>query len=335
VAAILRSFVIGVRFIAIVLSTSGCSLIFPSDGYEGGTDLEALCSSEDVVRCFGFDSQAEVDALYVSESCVNEPVGQCHGVVDLDVKHSGEGALRFVVPATPIGPAGSDDVGAFDLNFSPDTTNEPRSAAYPIQFDVGSSFYVSWAQRIDAQMLDEAYETSGWYALTVGPGDQPTGEAPYYSAMALGVGNTLGMGIPQVGGTLYDPAQGCRITDATTFDSQNRLLVQNAVGCAYERLDPGCFFYAPDAWQRFELGVHFGGFMAELTRVEPWAANDGGAPVKLIDLEVGVCEPPAGESALSYGKAWLPPGMPNRMPVARDAFIWYDDLVISRAPTLR
>lgn len=324
---------------ALAVPSLGCSLIFPGDEYRGGDPtLEDVCSSEQVLRCFGFESQEQVDALHVLETCVNHPLEACHGTVDTDIKHSGEGSLRFVIPSARLVGEGNDDVGGFGLNFTPDSRNEPPDGPYTIAINTGESVYVSWAQRVDAQMLDTTYGSYGWNAATIGPGDREGVGAPYFSAMALSAGVGPSYQLPQLWGTLYDVgAQSCRSTDVTSVDTMDRLLLQNAVGCSYDLSDEGCFFYVPDTWQRFELGLHFAGFEAALSRVELWAAREGEAPVKLIDLEVRICEPPPEDAPFNanYGKVWLSPRMDYRAAVARDGFVWYDDLVISRAPVMQ
>lgn len=99
----------------------------PMRGYGGDEDFAARCGTPGVIRCFGFDSQAEVDPH------VMPPAGQREkrGIVVTDITASGAGALRFEVPPF----SGSDTSGSFWLNFAEDLSaqfGEGRGILYSV-----------------------------------------------------------------------------------------------------------------------------------------------------------------------------------------------------------
>ncbi len=124
-------------------------------GHGGDEDFAARCRTPGVIRCFGFDSQAEVDPH------VMPPGGQREkrGIVVTDRKASGAGALRFEVPPF----SGSDTSGSFWLNFADDLS---------AQFGEGEEFYIQWRQRFSPEFLETYFEEGGgWKQIIVGEGD--------------------------------------------------------------------------------------------------------------------------------------------------------------------
>ena len=327
---------------AAVIGLAGCSLVFPSDGYSvggvgagsgtgAGVDaFETQCRQPDVARCMAFDDMAAIDDLHTLETC-DQAFEGCHGDIDSDVRRSGDGALRMRLPAQ----VSSDfDVPSIGVNFSDGSVNEPPDGPYPTQFVPGDTFYVAWAMRLTAGMLADDLGTTGWYAMVVGDGDDPGDPADPISEFFIGVGASIGFAAVKVYGNLWRTDYCASFTDLATENMFSSEVFQNQTGCTSAL--PGrdrCVNLVPNTWMTFQLGVDVGDWGMDNTRIRLWVATGDEAPALIIDAPVRLCS--ADETVpIRFGKVWFNPGIQNRTDQPVDNFVWYDNLVISRAPVL-
>jgi len=277
-----------------------------------GASFEARCHAPEVVRCIGFDSQAEVDRyLY-------PPWGttQKRGAVAIDVKASGDGALRFEVPSL----SGSDTSGNFSLNFADDLST---------QFGEGEEFYVQWRQRFSPEFLGTYYlKSGGWKQITIGEGDRPGFTAPGCTQLELVVVNSYQAGFVQ----MYHSCGG--------KDGQ------------FEGLGGGGRYYA-DEWMTFQVHVKIGTWYRNDrnyhhdSTIQLWVAREGRPSQLEVDLSpepatvFGIQVPGSGTGydlandnpSAKYGKVILTVYQTGKDPTQNhpNGYVWYDELIISRA----
>lgn len=281
--------------------------------YEGGVDFEARCHAPGVVRCMGFDFQKETDRY------IYPPWGDTEkrGMVVSDIKASGAGSLRFVVPSQ----SPNDGSGSFKINFADDLS---------VQFGEGEEFYVQWRQRFSRDFLSTFYEGGyGWKQATIGEGDRQGFFSPGCTQLELVVQNVNQAGFPQ----MY---HSCGGKDGL-----------------YEPLGGGGEYVA-DEWMAFQVHVKIGtwykndGDYHGDSIVQLWVARQGQPSKLVIDLSprpvtfLGMTIPGMGhgydlannEPAAKYGKLILGPYHTGKNPeqVHPVGYIWYDELIISTQP---
>lgn len=281
--------------------------------YERGADFQTRCHASGVVRCIGFDSQNEVDRY------IFPPWGETkkRGVVVTDVKASGAGSLRFIVPSK----SPNDGSGSFKINFSDDLS---------VQFGEGDEFYVQWRQRFSHDFLATFYEGGyGWKQATIGEGDRSDVFTPGCTQLELVVQNVNQAGFPQ----MYHSCGG--------KDGQ------------YEQLGGGGEYVA-DEWMTFQVHVKIGtwyksdGNYAGDSIVQLWVARQGRLSELVVDLSprpftlLGLTIPGTGrgydlannDPAAKYGKLILSPYHTGKNPEQSHptGFVWYDELIVSTRP---
>jgi hypothetical protein len=294
-------------------------------------DFLRRCRSDGVIRCFGFDSQSEVDPH------VRPPWGaiQKRGIVDTQIKASGAGSLRFEIPPF----TGADTSGNFSLDFADDLD---------AQFGPGQEFYVQWRQRFSPEFLNTDYKDgNGWKQAVIGEGDRPGFTAPSCTELELVVQNTWQRGFPQMYHSCgqkdgqYEPLQ-------HWSDELNDIVLQQGdVTCTYRnQKSPQCIRYQPNEWMTFQIHVKVGTWYQNDhvyhhdSTVQLWVAKDGEPAKLVIDFRPGSPQggydlansnPPA-----KYGKIWLLPYHTNKSSLQNypTAYTWYDELIISRKKIL-
>jgi len=316
----------------LALSSAGCSLLFPADGYaDGAPSIAELCQRDDVIRCFTFDSEAALAALYAPNTCEGE-LANCHGVIDREISFEGDGALRIRIPSGHS--IGRDpDVASFALDFTPGSVNEPPDGNYDVQFGPGSSFFVSWRQRINDQMLDLSDpDGTGYVSLAVTQGDR-SGQSASLPALdqRVAVGPSTGLRYPRIWGWLQSNSN-CRWDGFEKQDAQGQTLIQNIAHCVEGHEDGSCVALVPNQWMYFELGVTVGAWDTGPTRARLWIAGPGAPATLVVDVEESLCAPTATNLLAAFGKAWLAPYIYRDADMSDDGLIWYDNLVISRQP---
>jgi hypothetical protein len=291
------------------------------------SDLEARCAMPGVVRCFTFDSQAEI-APYIYP-------GASAPVVDTSVKASGAGSLRMTIASN----SGANTSGGFSMNFTPGSLNVSGSNPYPIQFGQGEEFYVQWRQRFAPEFLATHYVGGGgWKQAIIGEGDR-TGVAAYScTQLEIVTQNTYQRGFPQMyhscGGKdgQYEPLE--------EFSPPSDYKLQNAIPspyCLYSKPTvPPCVGYKANQWMTFQVHIKVGtwykndGHYHRDSTIELWVAEEGQPShlaISFRNYDIANSNP-----AAKYGKVWLLPYHTNKDPsqVHPTGYVWYDELIVSK-----
>lgn len=308
-------------------------------------DFVSRCQAGGVLRCVGFDSNADISGGYGANSGIL-PGDMVNPQIDTSVKASGNGSLLFTIPSNS--DAGSS--GSYFANFSSDLSQ---------QFGENSDFYVQWRQRFSQQYVTTAYAGGdGWKQSIVGTGDKAgcspsaTGSGLCYAActaLEIVTQNQFHRNFAQ----MYDSCTGS--TSHGAFDNFDQ-----AFGSDWQ-LQPGraypyclysqghtspisyfpsvgnCFAYFPDEWMTFEIHVTTGPRVAdEFTNsyVQLWIAREG-QPAQLA-INWGPYNLSAGSAAENqmFGKVWLLPYNTSKSSSTSypTAYTWYDELIISTQP---
>jgi hypothetical protein len=301
------------------------------------------CAQAGVVRCFGFDSDADfntgtggTNGAYQQNFGIVPPSGTSdysRAVRDTSIKASGNSSLKFTIPAN----SGSDSSGAFFANFSPDLS---------VRFDQNSEFFVQWRQRFSPEFLTTAYDGGGWKQIIFSTGDTSSHVFSSCTALETVVQNIELRGFAQMYNSCsgsashgpYDPF--LEPLGAYDFKIQN---ARPAPFCLYSqgttgRLPPNgnCFGYFPNEWMtfqvRFKLGPRVNGEF-QGSYVTLWIAREG-QPSQLV-INWGPYNLTGGDAEAavqSFGKVWLTPYNTSKNPAQTNpaAFTWYDELIISR-----
>jgi hypothetical protein len=319
------------RYVFIFIATALCFLLpnashFPVEVRpDADADFTARCSTAGVIRCFGFDSFADVKRHL-------DPAwgGVYQAGIDPKTKASGAGSLRFTIPTK----SGANSSGQFWLEFADDLS---------VQFGAGEEFYVQWRQRFSLELLTTDYKGgNGWKQIIIGEGSRPGHTAYACTEIQVVVENTYQVGAPR----MY---HSCGNKDGQ-FDSlqvygqqQQAYLIQNAVGCPHNKVtSPPCFMYKPNQWMTFQIHVKVGTWYKNDKKyrhdstIQLWVADEGKPSKLVIDLS-----PEKGtgydivntEPAAKYGKVWLLPYNTHKDETQDHptAYTWYDELIISRA----
>ena len=307
----------------------------PHTAEEREANFQNRCHSPGVIRCIGFDSAGEIAGSYGDDSGILN--GAATPAIDSSIKASGSGSLRFEIPSQ----SGADTSGTYFANFSRNLS---------AQFGENSEFYVQWRQRFSAEFLRTIYKGGGgWKQAIIGTGDQPGHPYASCTALEIVVQNTYQRGFAQIydsctgsnshGG--YDPFQ--ERYGGSDFKLQN---ARPSPFCLYSqgRTDPpsffppkgSCFGYLPNEWMTFQVGVKTGprvGNEFKNSYVRLWIAREGQSSELAINW--GPYNLTAGDPAegQKFGKIWLLPYHTDKDPsqVTPTAYVWYDELIISRA----
>jgi hypothetical protein len=313
----------------------------------GSASFDARCSAPGVVRCIGFDSDADFNrgnggaGGAWGDNFGLLPVGgtsdYSRATRDTAVKASGNSSLRFTIASN----SGADTSGSFFVNFSNDLS---------VQFGANSEFYVQWRQRFSPEFLSTRYAGGGWKQIIITTGDQPG--KTYASCEALGVilTNLEHRGFPIMyhsctGSASHGPYDGFyepHNGSSGDFKLQNArpapyCLYTQALSGKYFPPNGNCFGFFPNEWMTFQVRIKTGPRVGDEfvnSYVQMWMAREG-RPSELV-VNWGPYELSTGAPAENqrYGKIWLTPFNTGKSSAQSHpvAYTWYDDLIISRNP---
>jgi hypothetical protein len=260
--------------------------------------FEQRCGDPAVVKCVGFDSQADVEPFVYPIYGTTEKRAR----VVTDVKASGAGSLRFEIPSS----TGADTSGSYWQNFSDDLS---------VQFGEGQEFFVQWRQRFSPEFLRTNYTGGGgWKQAIIGEGDRPGVKVYSCTQLEIVTQNTYQRGFPQ----MYHSCGG--------KDDH------------YEGLDTvRAISYRAKQWMTFQVQVKIGRWYHNDRRyhrdstVRLWVAEEGQASRLAVD-QTGY-DLANTEGVARYGKVWLLPYHSGKDPSQRHptAYTWYDELIVSRS----
>ncbi len=313
----------------------------PTPSPAPSADFQTRCAAPGVIKCVDFDDAADIAGRWGNVSGIL-PGDNGSPAIDTAVRASGSGSLKFTIP----GNAGNV-AGSYFANFSDDLSQ---------RFGEGEEFYVQWRQRIAPEFLTTDFTGSGsggWKQAIIGEGDRagvcnpanPTSATCPTSCTQLEiVANSQGWGRNIFGGYHSCGGKDGAYEPFEYWDSaRGNITVQNAVGCLYGSgyPTPPCVGYQANRWMTFQVQVKIGtwyrndGVYHRDSTVRMWVADEGHPSTLVIDFSPGVhgydlanTSPATAE----YGKVWLLPyqtGKSASVPHAT-AYMWYDDLIISR-----
>ena len=292
---------------------AGCSAPLV-DNPQGRADFATRCAAPGVIRCFGFEAgelAANGGPIHWSEYAA--PVGtfvngkadgsNLDGRVELarDQRASGQSSLKFHLPSGSY----ASFAGQFYANFTDDLS---------VQFGAGETFYVQWRQRFSPAFLDNRYRPHNtWKQVIVGEGDRPGARVGSCTQLELVVYRES-PGTP----AMYHSCRG--------KDGQSEGIRQD-----------GAVAYVADQWMTFQLRVSIGTWYRNDRRyrrdshIELWVAREGEPSRRVISRPYDLAN---NDPGAKYGKIWLLPYLTGKDHTQKhaDAFTWYDELIISRAP---
>jgi hypothetical protein len=307
----------------------------PSSSSTSASDFSTRCSQPGVIKCVGFDSASDLAGTYGSPFGVLAETTTPS--IDTTLKASGNGSLKFSIPAGQPGGA----AGSYFTNFSNDLL---------IQFGENAEFYIQYRVR----MTPEYIAAGNFKVSIIGTGDKPGCTA---STSAQGSCYSSCTALEVVVQTPYDwykyPTMYNSCTGSAShgpydafqggfgssdYTSQN---ARPSPYCLYSQTVKGqqfpptgnCFGYFPHEWMTFQIRIKTGPRVGnEFTNsyVDFWMARDGKPSEPVISW--GPYNLSAGSATENqrYGKIWLLPYSGSAIfPTA--ATVWYDDLIISRS----
>ncbi len=325
----------------------------------GSADFNTRCSAAGVLRCYGFDDDADAAQYIEPGDCVP----RC-GSVDTSTAASGLGSLRFKIP----GQGGDGSAGSFKMAFTPNFSwfGGAVTDSWP-GATTGQDFYIQWRQRFDTNLLTQNYgaDADGFKQVIIAEPDfnstqyPPSGrQGNACSDNQIVLQNVSARGLPQVYHSCgfkdgqYEPLN---VYNSARFPG--KYLLQNGPAppagayCIWNDpyVDPPCAIYKPNQWITFQIHVHIGtwytnnGVYKRDSAVQMWVAYEGQTSRLVLDwsptsLDSGAQGYDLASSIYAavnkyapYGKIWLTPYMTHRDTgvVNQDAFTWYDELIIS------
>ncbi|HKS90764.1 MAG TPA: hypothetical protein VJQ83_02460 [Tepidiformaceae bacterium] len=352
---------------AVVAVGSAMSTGMTSDVVLGSTandDFARRCAAPAVVRCFNFDSDAQLANRrfvkpygydYLAEMASPKSGNVNRPYIDYTTFASGGGALRMDVPSQSGPDGGGDWYGEWSYDGS-------------VLFGANSTFYVQWRQRFSKELLDTLFlNTSG---RATGPklalitaGDIPPGVDPAYpNGHVYASCEKIEVVVEMYSGHRFPMAYNeCNVYrgfyEKVTASGQTiDWKVENAMpqGCLYSVFNkqgyktqpipstPGCFNLLPDQWYTFQVEITLGPRDRATRRFlnssfKLWGAPQGRPSQLIIDwnptsngyfaLADGTVTSPEW-----FGSIYLMPyitGKDNKQ-VHAQATVWYDELIISR-----
>ena len=293
-------------------------------------EFSKRCSRPEVVRCFGFDNQAQTDPYIYPPSW--QKVKRARVVQD--IRASGNGSLRFEVPSG----SGANTSGSFWLNFSDN---------FKIQFGENSEFYVQWVQRFSQEFLGTTYRNGvGWKQAIIGTGDQPGKHYSSCTDLEVVVQNTYQRGFAQLynscsGSTShrgYDPFQ--QNYAAGDFKLQNArqspyCLYSQAASQTYFPPNGNCFGYVANEWLTFQMHFKLGPRVGDEfvnSYVTMWIGREGQPSEEVFNWGPYNLSAGSRMADQKFGKIWFLPYHTGKdfSQIHPTGYVWYDELVISR-----
>ncbi len=305
----------------------------------GSPDFQTRCTASGVVRCFGFDTVADLGGTYGNNFGNFNNAGACNTttircpVIDTTLTASGAGSLKFTQPSQ----SGAGAAGQWFTNFSPDLVT---------QFGAGGEFWIQWRQRFDTAFTTNVYtggDGEGPKQINISGGDSPgctvannTNCRSSNVDIELVMQNLSQRKYAQMYGYLERSGEPQQFTQlAESFGSDIKF--QNARPSPYCLYSQGvngttagtCIGYFPNEWMTFKVHVKLGPLSGPYwtnTQIDMWIGREGQALQPAISWTGNY-----GASSNKFGKIWLVPYITNKdaSQAHPQANTWYDELIIS------
>ncbi len=292
-------------------------------------DFQARCSAPGVVKCWGFDNTTTDIVQNVNLRPAAD--GVFYGAMDTAVKASGAGSLRFRLAA---GNAFANIAG----QWLPGTNSLAMGGR---TFGQNSEFYVQYRVRFSPEMFSNlAYWNSYWKQsifhmnLQSCGGIEITTNYRNYTSPTDKVPNFYTDCGQHGFGT--DPATGkYKYSGAPPITQQQG--DYNGL-CNYPDWSR-CWKYSANEWITFYYHFKIGTWNVNNSRAEVWVSrpsSKNGAYEKIIDIPdmIFTCNNDcSATSSEGYNNITLTPYMTAlSTPAPVDAYVWYDELIISTQP---
>ena len=252
-----------------------------------GADFASRCQAAGVLRCFGFDTDADFVGNSAGSSGYPNAWGLNYGfmpnsatvapVRDTTQKASGTSSLKFTIPSQ----SGADH-GSWFTNFMPDLSNE---------LDEGGEVWIQWRQRFSPEVIATAYAPGdGMKLIVISAGDVPgmcnqpgqhSGICPtscwdFEVVLQEHASNTK---IPSPYASCGGPFGYNHMYGFTS-----NITIQNATGCLYPRYPtPPCVKMVADQWMTFKVHIKVGTWNSWTSIIQMWMAQEGQPPVLITD----------------------------------------------------
>jgi hypothetical protein len=273
-------------------------------------------------------------------------------VLDETVKSSGSGSLKFVIPTRSDAGGG----GYCQIDFTPDNS---------VQFGEGDTFFVQFRVRLSCTLLftdcnpdSPGYEktrrvyrssdngTTSFKVSIINAGDhralkEPVGSCTEQHLVLVEGPTGIVAGYHSCGwyDGHYKPIGFERGSEL--WDLQPKKAGEPGGPCLNRRLSEAssdCVRWPADEWVTITQQVTIGKWVTESrdparsSNVRIWMQRRGQAPVLVIDYDRNLRAPAM--PFMKYGKIWLLPYMTNKDPLEEhpEAYMWFDELIVSRAP---
>jgi|GEM_PF-1917298 len=289
------------RDVTIIVNTPG-----------GGTaDFATRCAALGVVRCNGFETDAEV----VPETTVFKSDNNIYPTRDTSQKASGNSSLRFSIPAT----VGANVAGYW---LQPLWDEARVGGTATAHFAPGETFYMQYRQRMDSN-----FHNTDWYSVTSGGyPKQWIMHTPGSSCVTLQfvAVERYDTDVPMMYASCGSTSLFVGLPDGDDY------IQQGAGVCLRRTAGPDCKKYTSDNWMTFYYKFTLAAFGSPTTRVEAWMGWEGEARTKYIDIPDFILDFSSSSSEKLYNLQ-LTPYMTGRngsavLPVSNT---WYDDLIVS------
>ncbi len=302
-------------------------LIYSSSQSAEAASFASRCSAPGVVMCNGFDNTTK--DIVRNVNLFPGDGGFWGGSLDTVKKASGTGSLQFFLP----GNRGTSDISG------------SWNASLGASFGPNTDFYVQLQIMITPEMISNLKKwrtgvDTAWKSVlfhrtgsTCGQIEITTVVYPYDNSgtpeMYTGCG-TPGFtaatpGLFNANGNLIQ--QGTSLTSGYNCSWQN-IFSGNGNG-------NGCFIYPPNKWITFYYKIHLGDMNGGAnSNVEAFIATDGGPYQQFVNVK-NLPLQNDGTNLNKYDSITLTPYMTGlKTPAGVDAYIWYDELIVSTNPIL-
>lgn len=264
-------------------------------------NFQARCSGPGVLQCVGFDNSAD----FASSLLFPAGDGQTRGVLDSNVKASGNGALRFEIPSNSGANSSGYWLGSLGKDFGP-----------------GDTLHLQFRQRFSQTMLSTSFEPgAGWKTFILHPGGIPS-----CTTMQFVMLNQWLQGFP----TMYASCGSINLHEELP-DGDFRLQ-QGDVNCRY-RDRAGCMKFRADDWITFYFEIKFGAFGSPTTHIKAWMGYEGQPLKQIVDFPDFRLDYESNSSE-RINRIQLTPYHTGKDSTQAHptAHTWYDELIVSTQP---
>jgi len=294
-------------------------------------DFAARCAAAGVIRCYPFDN--ETTDMVRGVSLGPDAYGVYRAGLDPDIKTSGAGSLRFVLPPPPH--AGANIAGQW--------TGTYLNPVLVQTFGQNSTFYVQYRVRWSPEMMTNTWASS-WKISIIHSTIQSCGPIEWtigrYYATAMIAPNTHCGGKGPLTDTVTGLWQDPKIRVEPYYNLQ-----QGDYICKYTWAgDPNrCFFAHPNEWTTFYHEFHIGTWGVRNSQVKMYIQREGDSGYKKIidvpdyafDCATAPCNVAPGIYQGFNTVKFTPfmTGLPTTSGLPGvTSYVWYDELIVSTQP---